>query len=86
MKKEKTIYIGSVIKRLRKLIGKTQEKLANDSCIDRSFMGELERNEKGPSLNTIFKLAKGLEMEPEDLVREIKESIDFQSIFDKECE
>ncbi len=86
MKREKTIYIGSVIKRLRKSIGKTQEKLANDSCIDRSFMGEMERNEKGPSLNTIFKLAIGLEMEPEDLVREIKENIDFQSIFNKECE
>ncbi|MBM7652527.1 helix-turn-helix domain-containing protein [Neobacillus cucumis] len=79
--KEKTIYIGKVVKRLRKEKGWSQEKVALNSNLDRSYYGEIERNEKAPSLYVTFKLARGFEIEPEDLVREIKESTAFYDVF-----
>jgi transcriptional regulator with XRE-family HTH domain len=82
--KEKTIYIGKVIRTLRKSQGLTQEKLANNINLDRSYISEIERNIKAPSLYTIFKLAKGLGMPPDDLVKKIYESIDFESLFEQE--
>ncbi len=84
MKKDKTIYVGQVIKNLREAKGMVQEELAHYSKLDRSYLSDLETNKKGPSLHTIFKLAKGLDMEPDELVKEIKEKTDFDSIFEKE--
>ena len=83
---KKKIYIGEVLKRLRVLKSIKQEQLALTSNLDRSYVSELERNIKAPSLLTIFKLARGLEMEPEDLVKEIKDSIDFDSLFDEDLD
>ncbi|MFC4799430.1 helix-turn-helix domain-containing protein [Neobacillus sp. GCM10023253] len=59
MRKDKAIYIGEVIKRIRSEKGLTQEELAHDSNLDRSYMSDLETNKKGPSLFTVFKLGKG---------------------------
>jgi len=53
---------GEVIKRLRKQKGISQEKLAELSNLDRSYLSELERGEKTASLRTIFKLSNGLEV------------------------
>ena len=77
---EKTTGIGKVLKGLRKARGMTQEQLALASGLDRSYYGEIERDEKAPSLKTIFKLAKGLKVEPEDLVKAIKESGVFYNL------
>jgi transcriptional regulator with XRE-family HTH domain len=82
--KEKTIYIGEVISTLRKAKGLTQEKLANNIYLDRSYLSEIERNIKAPSLYTILKLAKGLDMPPEDLIKNIYQSIDFDRLFEQE--
>ena len=82
--KEKTIYIGEVISTLRKEKGLTQEKLANNIYLDRSYLSEIERNIKAPSLYTILKLAKGLDMPPEDLIKNIYQSIDFDRLFEQE--
>ena len=82
--KKKTMNIGVVTRRLRKAKGMTQEELALASNLDRSYYGEIERGEKTPSLPTTFKIAYGLKMEPEDLVKEIKESGVFYNLFDDE--
>ncbi|MCM3693221.1 helix-turn-helix domain-containing protein [Neobacillus niacini] len=82
--KEKTIYIGKVIRTLRKAKGLTQEKLANNINLDRSYISEIERNIKAPSLYTIFKLALGLGMLPEDLIKKVRQSVDFDSLFEQE--
>ncbi|GHH98635.1 helix-turn-helix domain-containing protein [Neobacillus kokaensis] len=85
MKKEKTFYTGEAIRRLREAKGMVQEELAHYSNLDRSYISDLERNIKTPSIYTIFKLAKGLEMEPEEVVKEIKkDNDDFDSKFEKE--
>ena len=84
MANDKNIFVGEGLRRLRKSIGKTQDKLAHDSKLDRSYVGRLENDKADPSLFTIFKLAKGLEMEPHEVVKEIQKDIDFDKIFEEE--
>jgi len=52
---------GQVIRKLRKANDFSQEKLAEISSLDRSFISLLETGKKQPSLITIFQLAKALD-------------------------
>lgn len=58
--------------RLRKLReareGLTQEKLAQASGLTTSFVSTLERGGKVPSLTTVLKLARGLNVDAAELV------------------
>ncbi|MFD0826411.1 helix-turn-helix domain-containing protein [Neobacillus sp. M.A.Huq-85] len=81
---DKAMHIGEVIKRLRKELGYTQEKLAEESKLNRTYTGELERNEKEPSLYVTFKLAKGFGLEPDQFVKIIADSINFNRMFKEE--
>jgi transcriptional regulator with XRE-family HTH domain len=85
-KKEKAINIGEVIKRLRNEKGLSQEELAHRSKLDRSYMSDLETDKKAPSLISTFKLAYGLAMEPDELVKEIKEHSEIYRIIEMEEE
>jgi transcriptional regulator with XRE-family HTH domain len=80
LKKDKIIYIGPTLKRLRKKYSKTQIQVANDGKINRGHVTDLEGDHKNPSIDMIFQLAKGIGIEPEDLVREIKlDNLDYHS-------
>lgn len=46
----------------------SQEDLAFRSEINRTYIGEVERGEKNPSLTTIVKLAKGLNVDKKVLM------------------
>jgi transcriptional regulator with XRE-family HTH domain len=53
---------GKVLKELRKANQISQERLAEVSNLDRSFISMLECGYKQPSLITIFQLAKALNL------------------------
>lgn len=54
------IKFGRRITELRLKQGLSQENLAFQSGINRTYMGEIERGEKSPTIVTIAKIAKGL--------------------------
>jgi transcriptional regulator with XRE-family HTH domain len=54
------LKIGSNVRKLRKELGITIEELANSSSINASFVGHIERSHSKPTLYTIEKLAKAL--------------------------
>lgn len=56
------VAFGKHIARLRKMQEISQEELAFRCSVHRTYIGALERGEKSPTLNTIQKLAKGLNM------------------------
>ena len=62
MKTEINIKFGQRLIELRKLKGIPQEELAHRCNIQRSYMGVIERGEKSVTLNTIEKIAKGLDV------------------------
>lgn len=67
------ISFGRVLKRLRQIQGLSQEELGFRSGYHRTYISLLERGLKSPSLNTIFKMAKTLEINPSDLISKVEQ-------------
>ena len=59
---------GEVIRELRKAKQISQEKLADASNLDRSFISLLECGHKQPSLVTIFQLAKAFNISASNIL------------------
>jgi len=53
--------------------------------LDRTFISDLERGVQCPSLRTIFRVAKGLSMSPNNLIRRTAESSHFVFPTDEEA-
>lgn len=66
-KKEANIKFGQRVLELRTQRGYTQEHLSYQCDINRTYMGAIERGEKTPSLITIEKIAKGLNISLKEL-------------------
>jgi len=73
MKKEEDEYqilhhFAHNVRHLREAIGLSQEKLAEKSGLHRTYIGSIERTEKVPSLLTILKIAKALNVHVSQLI------------------
>lgn len=68
MKSKIDIQFGLRIAELRKQLGISQEELAERCGVHRTYIGSIERGEKSPTLNTIEKFAKGLNVCIHDLL------------------
>lgn len=60
---------GERVRRLRERAGLSQRDLARASGVSAVYLGTIERAEKGASIETIEKLARGLGVEPAELLR-----------------
>ena len=63
---------GAVLAGLRGTRGLTQEALAHEAGVDRTFVGLLETGKRQPTLSVIFALAGALEVKPEKLIAETR--------------
>lgn len=70
---------GQVIKGIRKERKLSQEKLAFESKLDRTFISHLERGRKQPSLITIFQLARALGISPAKLILSVEEKCEWRN-------
>jgi transcriptional regulator with XRE-family HTH domain len=59
---------GNVIRRLRKELGVSQEVLAFESGLDRSYVSQIELGKRQASIITIFQLSKALKTSPADVL------------------
>jgi len=59
--------LGKNIRKLREKKDITQEELAHNADIDRSYLGFIERGEKNPNLDIIVLIAKSLRVKLSDL-------------------
>jgi transcriptional regulator with XRE-family HTH domain len=71
-KDEVSKEFGQVIVENRKKIGISQENLAYDAGLARSFLSELERGIKQPSITTLFLLANSLKTSPSKMIKELE--------------
>ena len=67
---ELTCLFAATLKYYRELSGMSQENLAAAAGLDRTYISQLERGVKSPTLNTLKKLATCLELEVVNLLRE----------------
>ena len=66
------LAFGETVRSVRESAGVAQEALALIAEMDRSYLGRLERGEKQPSLDVVFRLAAALGVTPGDLVARIE--------------
>ncbi|MFB5252294.1 helix-turn-helix domain-containing protein [Bacillus mycoides] len=64
---------GTVLRKHRKLAGLSQEQLALQCDLDRTFIGLLERGQRQPSINTIFIICGVLKITPHELIKEVED-------------
>lgn len=68
--------LGVNVRRHRKLKGLSQERLALDAGMERSYVSDLERGMRNPSVRALGRLADALSIEPSVLLdREGSEGI-----------
>lgn len=61
---------GHVLRSIRLSRSVSQEALAFEGGYHRTYIGQLERGEKSPSLRTIFDLAKALKTSPTEMIQQ----------------
>lgn len=61
--------LGAVIRELRSEIGRSQEALAVDAELDRSYMGGIERGEHNLTLINLQKIATALGTQPSKILQ-----------------
>ena len=72
--KKKTLEatFGQVLREFRNEAGISQEKLAMECELDRTYISMLERGLRQPSLKTIFVLAKALHIDPSKIIKKVE--------------
>jgi len=63
------IHFGARLRTLRKAARLSQEALAFQSELDRSYVGQVERGERNISLQNLAKLARALDVAPYELLQ-----------------
>jgi transcriptional regulator with XRE-family HTH domain len=61
--------LGRNVRRERRRLGKSQEELALDAGMKRSYLSDLERGTRNPSVKAIARLAAALGVEPASLLQ-----------------
>lgn len=61
------------LRQIRQLKGLSQEALADLAGLHRTYVGSIERSERNVSIDNMERLAKALEVDIADLLRETKE-------------
>lgn len=67
-KDKRIIAFGKRVREIRKQKGISQEKLAELSNIDRSYMGNIERGEKNVTLKKVYEICDALEIDIKNLI------------------
>ncbi len=69
MSSQKSIQqqFGNRVSYLRKNAGLSQERLADECGVHRTYLGGIERGERNPSLKNIYAIAKALGIQLKDL-------------------
>ncbi len=66
---------GRILQKLRTERGLSQEELGFESDYHRTYISQLERGQKNPSLKAIFRLAAALEVKPSEMVKRVEDQI-----------
>lgn len=67
------VLLGLNVRKYRKQRGMTQEELGLDTEMERSYVSDLERGTRNPSVRAVERLAKALGVAPHALLMPIEE-------------
>ncbi|CAM4168274.1 XRE family transcriptional regulator [Bacillus manliponensis] len=66
---------GTVLQEHRLSSKMSQEELAFNSGLDRTYISLLERGKRKPTINTLFSLAGALNIHPSQLIKELEQRL-----------
>lgn len=69
------IIVGKVIQRFREEKGRSQEVISGLADIGRTHLSAIERGVRKPTLETFYRIAEALEIQPSALLAEIETEI-----------
>ena len=61
--------LGERLRELRDQAGVSQEQLANEIGIDRTYISGIERGKRNPSIQSVYRIAKGLNISLEEFFK-----------------
>lgn len=67
---------GEIVRRRRQHVGISQEKLAELSALHRTYISQIERGIKSPSLKAMRAIAKALDVKLSAMLRELEAGFD----------
>jgi transcriptional regulator with XRE-family HTH domain len=66
---------GKAVKKFRKTAGYSQEELADQSKVHRTYMGSVERGERNISLMNMWRISNALKIKLSELVHEMEKHL-----------
>lgn len=66
--------LGKELKKARETAGLSQEKLAFEAEIDRSYVSLLENDKKSPTLDTLFRIADAIGIPASELISRVEKT------------
>jgi transcriptional regulator with XRE-family HTH domain len=66
---------GAVIRELREQRGLSQEDLSFACSRHRTFVSLIERGKSSPTITTLWRLAKALEVKPSEIIRRVERNV-----------
>ena len=70
------VVVGEVIAEIRKEKGLSQEVISGLADIGRTHLSAIERGERKPTLETLFRISRAMEIPMADIVGEIEKRIE----------
>ena len=71
-----SIIVGKVIQKYREKRGLSQEIVSGLAGIGRTHLSAIERGIRKPTLETFYKLAKAMDIAPNELLKQIENEIE----------
>ena len=69
------VIVGTTISQIRKQKGLSQEVMSGLADIGRTHLSAIERGERKPTLETLYRIAIALDMKMSDIVKQIENNL-----------
>ncbi|MEX0611929.1 MAG: helix-turn-helix transcriptional regulator [Pirellulales bacterium] len=74
-KNRRNVLVGEALRRSRKAAGISQEELAFEAKIDRTYVSQLENGHKSPTVDVLFRICPVLGMAASELIAQAERSL-----------
>jgi transcriptional regulator with XRE-family HTH domain len=74
-KSRRSVLLGEALRRARKAAGISQEELAFEAQVDRTYVSQLENGHKSPTVEVLFRICQALGMAASELIAQVERSL-----------
>jgi transcriptional regulator with XRE-family HTH domain len=67
--------LGEELRKARETAGLSQERLAFEAGVHRTYVSLLERGKKSPTVSVLFRICRALDISPSQLIANVERSV-----------